>query len=46
VREGLGTLCAGRTGAVTGDVLPSRMNGAPHENRPPYHVLAYIMYTG
>jgi microcystin-dependent protein len=24
----------------------SEGGGAPHENRPPYYVLAYIMYTG
>jgi microcystin-dependent protein len=46
VQQGLGTLYAGRTSAYTGDILSSRMNAAPHENRPPYYVLAYIMFAG
>lgn len=29
----------------TGPVIVTR-NAAPHENRPPYYVLAFIMYTG
>ena len=46
IQQGLGALYAGR-GANTGGVnVNVTREAAPHENRPPYFVLAYIMYTG
>lgn len=44
---GIATLYAGRSEHQqnTGPVIPSE-DAQPHENRPPYYVLAFIMYTG
>jgi len=45
VVQGMNGLYAGVQSANTGSVAANR-ESAPHENRPPYLVLAYIMYTG
>ncbi len=42
-RSDKGTVYTSTNGAHT---HASEGGGAPHENRPPYYVLAYIMYTG
>jgi microcystin-dependent protein len=49
---GGGTMGLANTGGQQGTrnqhthPIPSDGGGQPHENRPPYYVLAYIMYTG
>lgn len=53
VQKGIGNL-ASLTGTTAGAGLPHAHHfttnpaggGQPHENRPPFYVLAYIMYTG
>jgi hypothetical protein len=45
VVQGMNGLYAGVQSPNTGNIAAIR-EAAPHENRPPYYVLAYIMYTG
>jgi microcystin-dependent protein len=45
VVQGMNGLYAGVQSPNTGNIAAIR-DAAPHENRPPYYVLAYIMYTG
>jgi hypothetical protein len=46
VVQGMDALFAGKQSPSTGKMVFANSVGAPHENRPPYYVLAYIMYTG
>ena len=46
VVQGMEALFAGKQGPYTGTIVRTPLVGEPHENRPLYYVLAYIMFTG